>query len=45
MGEPEIVRDPMQLRKLDEDYRKTEALLKTLYEDWDAAAHNTNASN
>jgi len=38
MGMPEVVKDPEQLLKFDEDYRKTESLLKSLYEDWENLA-------
>jgi ATP-binding cassette subfamily F protein 3 len=38
MGQPEVVRDPHQLIKLDEDYQYTEGRLKVLYEDWENAS-------
>jgi ATP-binding cassette subfamily F protein 3 len=38
MGLPEVARNPERLIKLDEEYRRTEARLKTLYEEWESAA-------
>ena len=38
MSRPEVVRDAMELVKLDEDYRQTEAHLAVLYNQWEEAA-------
>ena len=38
MSQPEVARDAMELVKLDEDYRQTEARLATLYSQWEEAA-------
>ena len=38
MSQPEVARDAFELIKLDADYKQTEAQLSSLYEQWDAAA-------
>ncbi|MEP6922760.1 MAG: ABC-F family ATP-binding cassette domain-containing protein [bacterium] len=44
MSKPEVARNTELLTKLDDDYRRTEAGLKTLYDEWDiTAAQNANA--
>jgi hypothetical protein len=35
MGTPEIARDADRLIVLNDEYQQTEALLKSLYEEWD----------
>jgi hypothetical protein len=35
MGTPEVARDPDRLLALNGEYQQTEALLRTLYEEWD----------
>jgi hypothetical protein len=35
MGTPEVARDPNRLIALNDEYQQTEALLRTLYEEWD----------
>jgi ATP-binding cassette subfamily F protein 3 len=35
MGTPEVARDPSRLITLNDEYQQTEALLRTLYEEWD----------
>jgi len=38
MGTPEVVRDADRLIALNEEYQRTEAQLRTLYEEWDRVA-------
>jgi predicted nucleic acid-binding Zn-ribbon protein len=35
MGTPEVARDPTRLISLNEEYQRTEASLRNLYEEWD----------
>ena len=35
MGTPEVARDADRLIALNDEYQQTEALLKTLYDEWD----------
>jgi ATP-binding cassette subfamily F protein 3 len=35
MGTPEVARDPKRFIALNDEYHQTEALLRTLYEEWD----------
>lgn len=39
MGTPEIARDAEKLISLNDEYQQTEAVLKTLYEEWDRLSH------
>jgi ATP-binding cassette, subfamily F, member 3 len=38
LGQPEVARDPERLRLVSDDYKRTDALLRELYEEWDRAA-------
>jgi ATP-binding cassette subfamily F protein 3 len=40
MGTPEVARDAERLIALNDEYQQTEALLKSLYEEWDRLSHN-----
>ena len=40
MGTPEVARDPDRLITLNDEYQQTEALLRTLYEEWDRVTLN-----
>ncbi|HEX8847612.1 MAG TPA: ABC-F family ATP-binding cassette domain-containing protein [Pyrinomonadaceae bacterium] len=43
MGQPEIARDPVRLRLIGDDYKRTDARLRELYEEWDRAAETASA--
>lgn len=38
MGDPDVARDASRLVKLNDEYQRTEAELKSLYEEWDGVA-------
>ena len=40
MGTPEVARAPERLIALNDEYQQTEALLRTLYEEWDQVTLN-----
>ncbi|HEX8708642.1 MAG TPA: ABC-F family ATP-binding cassette domain-containing protein [Pyrinomonadaceae bacterium] len=41
LGQPDVGRDAERLRRLDGEYRETEARLRRLYEEWEQAAAET----
>lgn len=41
MGRPEVARAPEQLAALNEEYRRTEARLQSLYQEWERVASET----
>ena len=45
MGTPEVARDANRLIALNDEYQQTEALLRTLYEEWDRVSQPAPASS
>ncbi|HEV2859830.1 MAG TPA: ABC-F family ATP-binding cassette domain-containing protein [Pyrinomonadaceae bacterium] len=43
MSTPAAARDPGRMSRLNEDYKKSEERLRTLYEEWERAAESANA--
>jgi hypothetical protein len=45
MGTPEVARDAERLITLNEEYQQTEALLRSLYDEWDRVSQEPATAN